>query len=159
MIFKLKRNNSATTKSQPLQASEIREEFISINSFFMNLLCEKKCKSNYKRYQKEYLDLGTKLYYLASQNTFNKYLEFKSMSLYVEGSDREHKIVLLWFAELNMLLRNDLGLETNPEFIKDYLNLMLSYWNKDELSDEDIEELNEQLTKTVDNYTNWGNSM
>lgn len=165
MIVKRRRNSEAktdeiiTTQYPYANTREMREEFICINSFFMNVLCEKKSKSNFKRLQREYLELGTRLFYLASQKTISKFLEFKSISSLVGGSVEEHKIALLWFAEFNMLLRKDLGLKTEPEFIKDYLNIILAYWGEDEIDKQKIDDLNEQLTATIDSYMNdpnWG---
>jgi hypothetical protein len=135
-----------------INTDEKREEFLRINAFFMKILCEKKSKSNFKRLQKEFLELGTRLYYLASEMTIRKFLEFKSLSSFVEGTVHEHKIALLWFAEFNVLLRQDLGLETSPELIKDYLNIILTYWDEDELEKQELDSLKSQLADSIDNY-------
>ncbi|WP_372755745.1 hypothetical protein [Labilibaculum sp.] len=129
-----------------------REEFLRVNAFFMKILCEKKSKSNFKKLQKEFLDLGTKLYYLASERTVKKFLEFKSLSSFVEGTVHEHKIALLWFAEFNLLLRSDLGLETSPGLIKDYLNIILTFWDDEEMEKEELDDLKSQLADSIDNY-------
>jgi hypothetical protein len=142
-------------KSGHKEASSIleqREEYFRINAFFLKMLSEKKSKSNYKRLLKEYMELGTRLYFFASENTIRKFLEFKHLSSFVEGSVHEHKIVLLWFAEFNLLLRNDLGLDTNPALIKDYLNILLTYWEENELEEKELDELKECLSKSMDNY-------
>ncbi|WP_321319755.1 hypothetical protein [Labilibaculum sp.] len=118
----------------------------------MKILCEKKSKSNFKKLQKEFLELGTRLYYLASERTIKKFLEFKSLSSFVEGTVHEHKITLLWFAEFNLLLRSDLGLETSPELIKDYLNIILTYWDEEEMEKEELDDLKSQLADSIDNY-------
>ncbi|MCT4615926.1 MAG: hypothetical protein N4A49_13765 [Marinifilaceae bacterium] len=131
---------------------EKREEFLKINSFFTKLLCEKKSKNNFKRIQKEFLDMGTRLYYYASENTILKFLEFKSLGIYIDGNNSEHKVALLWFAEFNMLLRKDLGFSTTPELIKAYLNIILSYWDSEEMEDAELKQLKEQLSESVDNY-------
>lgn len=141
----------STTNSLPA-SDEKREEFLRINAFFMKILCEKKSKSNFKRLQKEFLELGTRLYYLASELTIRKFLEFKSLSSFVEGTVHEHKIALLWFAEFNVLLRKDLGLETSPEQIKDYLNIILTYWDEDEMEKQELDDLKDQLADSIDNY-------
>lgn len=141
----------STTNSLPA-SDEKREEFLRINAFFMKILCEKKSKSNFKRLQKEFLELGTRLYYLASELTIRKFLEFKSLSSFVEGTVHEHKIALLWFAEFNVLLRKDLGLETTPEQIKDYLNIILTYWDEDEMEKQELDDLKDQLADSIDNY-------
>lgn len=141
----------STTNSLPV-SDEKREEFLRINAFFMKILCEKKSKSNFKRLQKEFLELGTRLYYLASELTIRKFLEFKSLSSFVEGTVHEHKIALLWFAEFNVLLRKDLGLETSPEQIKDYLNIILTYWDEDEMEKQELDDLKDQLADSIDNY-------
>jgi hypothetical protein len=133
-------------------SNEKREEFLRINAFFMKILCEKKSKSNFKKLQKEFLELGTRLYYLASERTIKKFLEFKSLSSFVEGTVHEHKIALLWFAEFNLLLRSDLGLETSPELIKDYLNIILTYWDEEEMEKEELDDLKSQLADSIDNY-------
>lgn len=113
--IQIERNNEVGGAGTQIKNTiEMREEFLRINSFFLKILCEKKSKSNFKRLQKDFLDLGTRLYYLASENTIRKFLEFKSLSSFVEGTVHEHKIALLWFAEFNLLLRKDLGLETSP---------------------------------------------
>jgi len=140
-----------TTNSLPA-SDETREEFLRINAFFMKILCEKKSKSNFKRLQKEFLELGTRLYYLASELTIRKFLEFKSLSSFVEGTVHEHKIALLWFAEFNVLLRKDLGLQTSPELIKDYLNIILTYWDEDEMEKQELDDLKTQLADSIDNY-------
>ncbi|MBI9056630.1 hypothetical protein L3049_18170 [Labilibaculum sp. DW002] len=132
--------------------NEKREEFLRINAFFMKILCEKKSKSNFKKLQKEFLELGTRLYYLASERTIKKFLEFKSLSSFVEGTVHEHKIALLWFSEFNLLLREDLGLETSPALIKDYLNIILTYWDEDEMEKEELDDLKSQLADSIDNY-------
>lgn len=131
---------------------EKREEFLRINAFFMKILCEKKSKSNFKKLQKEFLELGTRLYYLSSERTIKKFLEFKSLSSFVEGTVHEHKIALLWFAEFNLLLRSDLGLETSPEMIKDYLNIILTFWDDEEMEKEELDDLKNQLADSIDNY-------
>lgn len=131
---------------------EKREEFLRINAFFMKILCEKKSKSNFKKLQKEFLELGTKLYYLASERTVKKFLEFKSLSSFVEGTVHEHKIALLWFAEFNLLLRSDLGLETSSGLIKDYLNIILTFWDDEEMEKEELDDLKSQLADSIDNY-------
>jgi len=141
----------STTNSLPA-SDETREEFLRINAFFMKILCEKKSKSNFKRLQKEFLELGTRLYYLASELTIRKFLEFKSLSSFVEGTVHEHKIALLWFAEFNVLLRKDLGLQTSPELIKDYLNIILTYWDEDEMEKQELDDLKTQLADSIDNY-------
>jgi hypothetical protein len=133
-------------------SNEKREEFLRINAFFMKILCEKKSKSNFKKLQKEFLELGTRLYYLASERTIKKFLEFKSLSSFVEGTVHEHKIALLWFAEFNLLLRSDLGLQTSPEMIKDYLNIILTYWDEEEMEKEELDNLKSQLADSIDNY-------
>lgn len=133
-------------------SDEKREEFLRINAFFMKILCEKKSKSNFKRLQKEFLELGTRLYYLASELTIRKFLEFKSLSSFVEGTVHEHKIALLWFAEFNVLLRQDLGLETSPGQIKDYLNIILTYWDEEEMEKDELDDLKTQLADSIDNY-------
>lgn len=133
-------------------SNEKREEFLRINAFFMKILCEKKSKSNFKKLQKEFLELGTRLYYLASERTIKKFLEFKSLSSFVEGTVHEHKIALLWFAEFNLLLRSDLGLKTSPELIKDYLNIILTYWDEEEMEKEELDDLKSQLADSIDNY-------
>nr|WP_320117712.1 hypothetical protein [uncultured Marinifilum sp.] len=133
-------------------SDEKREEFLRINSFFMKILCEKKSKSNFKKLQKEFLDLGTRLYYLASEPTIRKFLEFKSLSSFVEGTVHEHKIALLWFAEFNVLLRKDLGLKTSPELIKDYLNIVLTFWDEEEMEKGELNDLKNQLADSIDNY-------
>lgn len=133
-------------------SEEKREEFLRINSFFMKILCEKKSKSNFKKLQKEFLDLGTRLYYLASEPTIRKFLEFKSLSSFVEGTVHEHKIALLWFAEFNVLLRKDLGLKTSPELIKDYLNIVLTFWDEEEMAKGELNDLKNQLADSIDNY-------
>lgn len=133
-------------------SNEKREEFLRINAFFMKILCEKKSKSNFKKLQKEFLELGTRLYYLASERTIKKFLEFKSLSSFVEGTVHEHKIALLWFAEFNLLLRSDLGLQTSPEMIKDYLNIILTYWDEEEMEKEELDDLKSQLADSIDNY-------
>jgi hypothetical protein len=131
---------------------EKREEFLRINAFFMKILCEKKSKSNFKKLQKEFLELGTKLYYLASERTVKKFLEFKSLSSFVEGTVHEHKIALLWFAEFNLLLRSDLGLDTSSGLIKDYLNIILTFWDDEEMEKEELDDLKSQLADSIDNY-------
>ena len=131
---------------------EQREEFQRINAFFLKMLSEKKSKSNYKRMQKEYMELGTRLYFYAGQNTIRKFLEFKHLSAFIEGTVQEHKITLLWFAEFNLLLRNDLGLETSPQLIKDYLNILLTYWEDEEMEEKELDELKIQLSQSIDNY-------
>ncbi|WP_421921018.1 hypothetical protein [Marinifilum sp.] len=141
-----------STTSLLVSSDEKREEFLRINAFFMKILCEKKSKSNFKRLQKEFLELGTRLYYLASELTIRKFLEFKSLSSFVEGTVHEHKIALLWFAEFNVLLRKDLGLETSPEQIKDYLNIILTYWDEDEMEKQELDDLKDQLADSIDNY-------
>ncbi len=144
-----------TTSDIPASANnnnEKREEFLRINAFFMKILCEKKSKSNFKKLQKEFLELGTRLYYLASERTIKKFLEFKSLSSFVEGTVHEHKIALLWFAEFNLLLREDLGLETSPALIKDYLNIILTYWDEEEMEKEELDDLKSQLADSIDNY-------
>ena len=146
------KNGSNETLSSTNNSNEKREEFLRINSFFMKILCEKKSKSNFKKLQKEFLELGTRLYYLASEKTIKKFLEFKSLSSFVEGTVHEHKITLLWFAELNLLLREDLGLETSPALIKDYLNIILTYWDEEEIEKEELDDLKSQLANSIDNY-------
>jgi len=149
---KLTEENKQVANNLYTNSTEKREEFLRINSFFMKILCEKKSKSNFKRLQKEFLELGTKLYYLASELTIRKFLEFKSLSSFVEGTVHEHKIALLWFAEFNVLLRQDLGLETTPELIKDYLNIILTYWDEDEMEKQELDNLKSQLANSIDNY-------
>ncbi|MCT4603017.1 MAG: hypothetical protein N4A59_08980 [Marinifilum sp.] len=164
-LIQEKRNNAANSSVEDAEtevkesttnslaaSDEKREEFLRINAFFMKILCEKKSKSNFKRLQKEFLELGTRLYYLASELTIRKFLEFKSLSSFVEGTVHEHKIALLWFAEFNVLLRKDLGLETSPEQIKDYLNIILTYWDEDEMEKKELDDLKDQLADSIDNY-------
>ncbi|PKQ63584.1 hypothetical protein BZG02_09460 [Labilibaculum filiforme] len=146
------KKDSKKTPAATIISTEKREEFLRINAFFMKILCEKKSKSNFKKLQKEFLELGTRLYYLASEKTIKKFLEFKSLSSFVEGTVHEHKIALLWFAEFNLLLRRDLGLETSPELIKDYLNIILTYWDEEEMEKEELDDLKSQLADSIDNY-------
>lgn len=146
------KNTSPESHVSANNSNEKREEFLRINAFFMKILCEKKSKSNFKKLQKEFLELGTRLYYLASERTIKKFLEFKSLSSFVEGTVHEHKIALLWFAEFNLLLREDLGLETSPALIKDYLNIILTYWDEDEMEKKELDDLKTQLADSIDNY-------
>ncbi|MFE4812810.1 hypothetical protein ACFQ9Y_16975 [Peribacillus simplex] len=83
-----------------------------------------------KEYNRKMLDLGTKLFFFASDETVKKFVDFRKYSLSVGTPGYESMQVIIILAELIVLIRRDLGY-SNTECTKDdFLHIMLTDWNK-----------------------------
>jgi hypothetical protein len=76
------------------------------------------------------LDLGTKLFFFASDETVKKFVQFRKYSLSVGTPEYESMQNIIILAELIVLIRKDLGY-SNTECTKDdFLHIMLTDWDK-----------------------------
>ncbi|CAH0314779.1 hypothetical protein [Peribacillus simplex] len=83
-----------------------------------------------KEHNRKLLDLGTKLFFFASDETVKKFVQFRKYSLSVGTPEYESMQNIIILAELIVLIRKDLGY-SNTECTKDdFLHIMLTDWDK-----------------------------
>ncbi|QHF56583.1 hypothetical protein Bateq7PJ16_0777 [Bacillus subtilis] len=83
-----------------------------------------------KEHNKKMLDLGTKLFFFASDETVKKFVEWRKYSLTVDTPQYEAKQVIIILAELIVLIRKDLGYSQTECTKDDFLHIMLTDWDR-----------------------------
>ncbi|MRX52360.1 hypothetical protein GJU41_00120 [Bacillus idriensis] len=81
-----------------------------------------------KEHNKKMLDLGTKLFFFASDETVKKFVEWRKYSLTVDSPNYESKQVIILLAEIMVLIRRDLGYSETECTKDDFLHIMLKDW-------------------------------
>ncbi|ANF38865.1 hypothetical protein IM717_04945 [Bacillus velezensis] len=84
-----------------------------------------------KEHSKSMTELGSKLFFFASDDTVKKFVEYRKQSLKIKGdkpTEAERLIVLL--GELMVLIRKDLGYSQTECDKNDYLHILLNDWDK-----------------------------
>lgn len=81
-----------------------------------------------KEHNKKMLDLGTKLFFFASDETVKKFVEWRKYSLTVDSPQYDPKQILILLAELIVLIRKDLGYRDTECSKDDFLHIMLKDW-------------------------------
>ena len=121
-----------------LQLHKIKEFTNLVEFLFTNMLdaeyiaqLEKNTKIQ-KEFNKKMMDLGTKLFFFASDETVKKYVEWRRFGLETEvKKEDQHKVIIL-LAELMVLIRKDLGYKDTLCTKDDFLHIMLKDWEKHE---------------------------
>ncbi|MGE9755245.1 hypothetical protein ACQP3R_20775 [Bacillus inaquosorum] len=84
-----------------------------------------------KEHSKSMTELGSKLFFFASDDTVKKFVEYRKQSLKLKAdkpAEAERLIVLL--GELMVLIRKDLGYSQTECNKNDYLHILLNDWDK-----------------------------
>jgi len=83
-----------------------------------------------RKFNQKMLDLGIKLFFFASDETVKKYVEWRKYGLQTGQEYYDNKKTLLLYAELVTLMRRDLGYQETGCTRDDFLNIMLTDWDK-----------------------------
>jgi hypothetical protein len=83
-----------------------------------------------KEYNKTMLDLGTKLFFYASDETVKKFVEWRKYGLTADTVNYEPKQIIILLAELIVLIRKDVGYSNTQCTKDDFLHIMLKDWDK-----------------------------
>ncbi|MED3982203.1 hypothetical protein [Priestia megaterium] len=83
-----------------------------------------------KEYNQTMLNLGTKLFFFASDNTVKKFVEWRKYNLSIEGTNFDPKQIIILLAELIVEIRKDVGYEDTICNKHDFLHIMLTDWHK-----------------------------
>ena len=89
-----------------------------------------------KEFNKTMLDLGTKLFFFASDETVKKFVEWRKYGLAADTSNFDPKQTIILLAELMVLIRKDVGYTDTQCTKDDFLHIMLKDWAKYEQSKE-----------------------
>jgi len=82
-----------------------------------------------REFNKTMLDLGTKLFIYASDETVKKFVEWRKYGLTADTVNFDSKQIIILLAELIVLIRKDVG-NTDTQCTKDdFLNIMLKDWD------------------------------
>ncbi|TQR14726.1 hypothetical protein [Psychrobacillus soli] len=87
-----------------------------------------------KEHNKKMLDLGTKLFFFASDVTVKKFVEWRRYGLTVNTPNYESKQIIILLAELIVLIRKDLGYSETQCTKDDFLHIMLKDWDAYQIS-------------------------
>jgi len=96
--------------------------------YMRKLATDEKTKEEFNR---SMLDLGTKLFFFASDSTVKKFVEWrKSGQDPAAAAGRDPKHVLILLAELMLEVRKDLGYKDTECTTDDYLYIMIKDWHR-----------------------------
>jgi hypothetical protein len=82
-----------------------------------------------KEYNKTMLDLGTKLFFYASDETVKKFVEWRKYGLTADTVNYDPKQIIVLLAELIVLIRKDVGYTDTQCTKDDFLHIMLKDWH------------------------------
>ncbi|MEA3319428.1 MAG: hypothetical protein U9Q88_05305 [Bacillota bacterium] len=83
-----------------------------------------------KEYNKTMLDLGTKLFFYASDETVKKFVEWRKYGLTADSANFDPKQIIILLAELIVLIRKDVGYSDTQCTKNDFLHIMLKDWDR-----------------------------
>jgi hypothetical protein len=83
-----------------------------------------------KEYNKTMLDLGTKVFFYASDETVKKFVEWRKYGLTADTVNYDPKQIIILLAELIVLIRKDVGYINTQCTKDDFLHIMLKDWDK-----------------------------
>ncbi|MGG4549390.1 hypothetical protein ABER02_16635 [Rossellomorea marisflavi] len=87
-------------------------------------------KRTQKEHNKSMLDLGTKLFFFASDDTVKKFVEWRKYSLSADSPQYNPKHAIIILAELIVLIRQDVGYSQTECTKDDFLHIMLTDWDR-----------------------------
>ncbi|MCY9204454.1 hypothetical protein [Bacillus atrophaeus] len=82
-----------------------------------------------KEHIKSMTELGSKLFFFASDDTVKKFVEYRKQSLKSSETEDSEKLIVL-LGELMVLIRKDLGYSQTECNKNDYLHILLNDWDK-----------------------------
>ena len=82
-----------------------------------------------KEHNKKMLDLGTKLFFFASDETVKKFVEWRRYGFTMDTPHSDAKQMIILLAELIVLIRIDLGYSETQCTKDDFLHIMLKDWD------------------------------
>lgn len=116
------------------------QEFIRLIEYFNGFLTNKekrlKLVNNPKEkeeFNKNMLDLGVKLFFFASDSTVKKYVEWRQYGIRAQQKNFDPTETLVRYAELMVMIRQDLGYKNTRCDADDFLNIMLTDWEQHKL--------------------------
>ena len=116
------------------------QEFVRLMEYFNDFLTNKEKQVRLARSQKEkeqfnknMLDLGAKLFFFASDSTVKKYIEWRQYGLRAQQENFDSTKILVLYAELMVMIRQDLGYKNTKCDADDFLNIMLTDWEQHKL--------------------------
>lgn len=105
-----------------------RNEFIRFSEYWRKTFQNKKLLNSQKHIN-ELTSIGLNFFFFASDEVVKKFVELRKHLLYSDNEDFENqKISIKMMAELNLLMRKDLGYYDTSCDIDDYLNILLNDW-------------------------------
>lgn len=135
--------NQLTTDLELMKINESQlhihktEEFTKLVEVMITKLLDKqyveklgKDPKTQKEYNKTMLDLGTKLFFYASDETVKKFVEWRKYALTADTVNYEPKQIIILLAELIVLIRKDVGYINTQCTKDDFLHIMLKDWDK-----------------------------
>ena len=119
-----------------------RNEFIRYSEYWRKTFENQKLISNPKHVN-ELNSIGLNFFFFASDEVVKKFVELRKLLLYTDTADTTYKKkALIKMAELNLLMRKDLGYQETKCDEDDYLNILLKDWeivkNKENIYDRQI---------------------
>lgn len=114
------------------------EEFTKITDFLFNYMFDKKFQENLNKnpskFNIEMTNIGSRLFYFASDETVKKYVEWKKYGLEMANKEpidkKESGKIIVLFADLVLLMRKDLGYKKTECTRDDFLSIFLTDWDK-----------------------------
>lgn len=113
------------------------KEFVNFVEYFNNIFTNpkelekiSKNESDARKFNRKILDLGIKLFFFASDETVQKYVEWRKYGLQAGQEGYDNKKTLILYAELVTLMRRDLGYKDTECTRDDFLYIMLTDWEK-----------------------------
>ena len=114
------------------------EEFTKITDFLFNYMFDKKFQENLNKnpskFNIEMTNIGSRLFYFASDETVKKYVEWKKYGLEMVNKEpidkKESGKIIVLFADLVLLMRKDLGYKKTECTRDDFLSIFLTDWDK-----------------------------
>lgn len=107
-----------------------RNEFIRFSEFWRRSFENKSLLKNSKHIN-ELNSIGLNFFFFASDEVVKKFVELRTFLLYNNNDERSNqKKALIKKAELNLLMRKDLGYDDTNCDEDDFLNILLNDWER-----------------------------
>ena len=114
------------------------EEFTTITDFLFKYIYDKKFQEELNKepskLQIEMANIGSRLFYFASDETVKKYVEWKKFGWEMANKEtvdsKESGKNIVIFAELVVLMRKDLGYKKTECTRDDFLSIFVTDWDK-----------------------------
>jgi len=111
------------------------EEFTNLIELIAKEMLDKtnieKMKTDAKlrqEFNRRLMDLGTKLFFFASDETVKKYVEWRKIGQLIDSPGFDPRKIVFIMAELMVQIRKDLGYKNTTCDTDDFLNIILSNW-------------------------------